>query len=121
MDDRLLLGMWRCVLPIPPKIWQRVVNGDQVDLEFMSVDHHRVRNLVVEALPRQGEALRPEWISATLDLPILNVVKILEELERKMTFLYRNSNGAVTWAYPVTVDKTTHNIIFSSGEKIYAA
>ena len=29
--------------------------------------------------------------------------------------------GAVTWAYPVTVDQTPHHLTFNTGEKIYAA
>jgi hypothetical protein len=120
MDDQLLLGLWRCVLPIPPQIWQRVVKGDS-DLDFMSADHHRVRNLVVEALPRKAKPLTPEWITDVLNLPPSRVVEILDELERNMTFLFRNVAGAVTWAYPVTVDQTPNQVSFSSGEQIYAA
>ena len=120
MDDQLLLGLWRCVLPIPPQIWQRVVKGDS-DLDFMSADHHRIRNLVVEALPRAGKPLTPEWISVKLDLSLPVVVEILDELERNLTFLFRDTEGAITWAYPVTVDRTPHHVSFSSGEQIYAA
>ena len=38
-----------------------------------------------------------------------------------MTFLFRNSQGAVTWAYPVTVEPTPHRVAFSTGEEVYAA
>ena len=120
MDDQLLLGMWRCVLPIPPQIWQRVVQGS-ADLDFMSADHHRVRNLVVDDLPKEGKPLTPEWISDKLSLSLLDVSKILDELENNMTFLFRNLAGEVTWAYPVTVDQTPHKLLFSSGEQIFAA
>ena len=120
MDDQLLLGLWRCVLPIPPKIWQRMVKGD-ADLGFMSADHHRVRNLVVEEIPRVQGPLSPGWISQKLCLPLPKVVDILDELERNMTFLFRNPEGDVAWAYPVTADKTPHHVSFNSGEKIYAA
>ena len=120
MDDRLLLGIWRCVLPIPSKIWRGIIKGD-VDLGFMSADHHRVRNFVVEEIPRVGEPLTPAWISQKLSLPHSRVIEILDELERNMTFLFRNPEGAVTWAYPVTVEKTPHQVTFSSGEQIYAA
>jgi hypothetical protein len=34
----------------------------------------------------------------------------LDYLEKRMTFLYRNRDGDVVWAYPVTVDKTPHKI-----------
>lgn len=120
MDDQLLLGMWRCVLPIPTKIWKRMIKGD-ADLGFMSQDHHRVRNLLVEAMPRVQKPLAPEWISQKVSLPVPKVVSILNELEANMTFLFRNPAGAVTWAYPVTTDRTAHKMKFSSGEEIYAA
>jgi hypothetical protein len=87
----------------------------------MSEDHHRVRNYVVAALPRVGEPLSPAFIAQALDLPQTQVVDILDELERHMTFLWRNEEGAVTWAYPVTVDRTPHHVTFSTGERIYAA
>jgi hypothetical protein len=120
MDDQLLLGMWRCVLPVPPQVWQRVVKGD-ADLEFMAPDHHRVRNLVVREMPREQKPLSPAWVSTQLNLPLAQVVTILDELERNMTFLFRNPAGDVTWAYPVTVDETPHRLTFSTGEQIYAA
>jgi hypothetical protein len=46
---------------------------------------------------------------------------ILDDLEKKLTFLFRNEEGAVAWAYPVTVDKTPHHLTFSTGEQLYAA
>ena len=48
-------------------------------------------------------------------------MKILDELEKNMTFLFRNPDGEVTWADPVTVDQTPHHVSFSSGEQVYAA
>jgi hypothetical protein len=47
--------------------------------------------------------------------------EILANLETHLTFLYRNSDGEVTWAYPVTVEKTPHAITFHSGEQLYGA
>ena len=63
----------------------------------------------------------PESIASAVGLPFERVGAILDELERGMTFLFRNASGAVTWAYPVTVEKTPHQITISSGEKLYAA
>ncbi|MBN1305025.1 MAG: hypothetical protein JXA13_11375 [Anaerolineales bacterium] len=120
MDNRMLLGLCRCVLSIPPQIWLRVVRPD-ANLDFMDPDSHRVRNLVVREMPGQGKALTPEWISCKLGLGRERVVEILDELERNMTFLFRSPQGAVTWANPVTVDKTPHHVTFSTGEQVYAA
>ena len=90
-------------------------------LDFMSAEHHLVRNHVVRALPGVGRPLSPEQIGAAVGLATHRVVEILDGLERHLTFLYRDSTGAVTWAYPVTVDRTPHHLAFSTGERIDAA
>ena len=120
LDDSLLLGVWRTMLPIPRPVWHSQVRGD-AHLDFMTDEHHWVRDLVVLEIPRVGEPLTPEFIARALDLPLPRVVSILEDLEKHMTFLFRNEQGAVTWAYPVTVDKTPHRVTFGSGEQVYAA
>jgi hypothetical protein len=120
LRDSLLLGVWRYLLPIPRPVWQSQVRGD-VDLDFMSDDYHLVRDFVVVELPRVGKPLAPEFIARELDLPLPRVAGILDDLEAHMTFLFRNEQGAVAWAYPVTVDRTPHHVTFSSGEQVYAA
>ena len=125
MKNNLLLGMWRHLFPVPPRIWQKQVaekaEHTRAHLAFMSPDHQRVRNLVVRELPRVNKPLAPEWIARELNLPIENVITILDELERHLTFLFRDGDGAVIWAYPVTVAETPHRVTLSTGEKIFAA
>ena len=124
MNNNILLGVWRMMISVPPALWQSQMakqTEGEADLAFMTADHHRVRDFVVREMPRFNRPLPPELIAAELQLPPERVVSILDELEREMTFLFRNAAGAVTWAYPVTVDKTPHQVSFSSGEKLYAA
>lgn len=125
MKKRLLLGVWRAMLPIPRHIWQRQVaqteHGGHERLSFMTDDHHRVRDFAVLELPRASVPLPPEVIAERLDLPLHRVRAILDELEKHMTFLFRNEQGAVTWAYPLTVERTPHHVTFSTGERVYAA
>ncbi len=125
MDDSLLLGVWRYLMPVPRAIWQKQVAqnslGAYSGLSFMSADHHFIRNFVVSELPRQCRPLTPEFIAQALEFPLDRVVEILDDLEKHMTFLYRSGGDAVTWAYPVTVERTPHKVTFSSGEKLYAA
>ena len=115
-----LLGLGRTMLPIPSTIWKRHMRRG-AHLDFMSEDHHRVREFVVKELPRLGEALSPDSIAESLDLPQERVVRMLDDLERHMTFLFRNDRGFVVWAYPMTVEQTPHRMGFSTGEQIYAA
>jgi hypothetical protein len=123
MNNTVLLGVWRIMISMPPELWQSQLDkmkGGR-DLAFMTADHQRVRDFVVRELPHFNQPLPPELIAAELQLPLERVVILLDELERNKTFLFRNEAGAVTWAYPVTVDKTPHRVTFSSGEKLYAA
>jgi len=125
MNDKIILGENRHLVPLPSSLWkQHLANAEQnakKRLSFMSPDHHRVRDFVVIQLPKFGKPLSPGWISNSLDLPLNRVQEILLELEQHMTFLFRNESGDVTWAYPVTVVETPHQVTFSTGERIYAA
>jgi hypothetical protein len=106
-------------------VWQghvtKSAEGTVAKLAFMSEEHHLVRDFVVMEIPRVGEPLPPETIAGALDLPLERVVVLLDELEKNMTFLFRNEHGAVTWAYPVTAAQTPHRVAFSTGEQGYAA
>ena len=125
MNKSLLLGVSRFLLRIPRPIWQREVarsaRAAERSLAFMTADHHSIRDFVVREMPRFAEPIPPEAIAQSLTMALEQVVPMLDELEKKLTFLYRNEEGAVTWAYPVTVEPTPHRVTFSSGEQIYAA
>lgn len=121
----LLLGLGRFMLRIPRPIWQqeitRSARAAEGALNFMTRDHHRVRDFVVREMPRLGIPISPSLISKTLKIEPEITNSILDELEENLTFLFRNQEGSVTWAYPVTVTQTPHRITFSNGEQIYAA
>ncbi len=125
MNKSLLLGLWRYLLRIPRPIWQAEVARSERAAKrsgvFMTADHHRVRDYVVRELPRYGKPIPPDVISRDLGMGLERTVAILDELERKLTFLYRDEAGAVVWAYPVTAERTPHRVTFSTGEAIYAA
>ena len=120
MRKSVLLGLGRTMLPIPSVIWRRHVRGG-AHLDFMSEDHHRVREFVVKELPRMAEPLSPGTIAERLKLPQERVTRLLDDLDRHMTFLFRDDRGFVTWAYPVTVERTPHHMSFSTGERVDAA
>ena len=125
MENTLRLGFRQYLIPVPKLLWQReVAKGAKTavnNLGFMSEDHHRVRDFVVREMPRIGKPLSPTFIAESLAIPLPRVQIVLEELEKGMTFLFRNVQGDVAWAYPVTVDETPHFVTFSTGEQINAA
>ena len=92
------------------------------ELAFMTPAHHAVRNFVVRELPRNhARALTPAQIATSLPLEAKVVAAVLDELEAHLFFLVRNARGDVSWAFPVTSDRTPHNLRFSTGERIYGA
>ena len=125
MSDALLRGFSRYMVPIPRMLWRMQVSkrGEKIGagLGFMSEEHHRVRNFVVRELPGAGEPLSPGFIAERLGLTIDRVVAILDELEKQMTFLFRDGRESVAWAYPVTVETTPHHVTFSTGEQVFSA
>ncbi len=125
MPEQILMGKGRDIIGIPRNMWEQGLRETlpliKARLEFMSESHHLVRNFVVRELPKIEKPLSPEFISEHLNFSKAQVISILEDLEKHLTFLYRNNQGAVTWAYPVTVDETPHKIVFHTGEIINAA
>ena len=125
MNETILMGRGRQITRIPRQEWERhlsqVPQHSEARLAFMSEEHHLLRYFVVRELPRTGAPIQPEFISQELELPLAQVNAIIDELERNLFFLVRNEQGAVSWAYPVTVDNTPHHLAFSTGERLYAA
>jgi hypothetical protein len=125
MRNKLMLGLWRYVINVPPFLWKKQIEKGKRAFErsygSLSDEHRAVHHFVVEEIPRYGKALSPEMISEKMNLPLERVTAILDDLEKKMTFLFKNRDGEVIWAYPVTVEKTPHKLTFGSGEQLYAA
>jgi hypothetical protein len=91
-------------------------------LAFMTPQHHAVRNFAVRELPRNGgKPLTPAQIAHALHLEARMVVSLLDDLESHLFFLVRNARGEVSWAFPVTSDRTPHLLRFSTGERISGA
>ena len=91
-------------------------------LAFMTPQHHAVRNFVVRELPRNsGRPLSPEQIARSLRLDLKSTAGLLEDLEGRLFFLVRDHRGSVSWAFPVTSERTPHRLRFGTGERIFGA
>ena len=125
MEETILLGRGQKILEIPRTTWaghlDLVPQHSQSRLSFMTQAHHQVRYFVVKELVNLQKPIEPEYISKKLNLSLDQVKSILAELEEKLFFLVTNDQGAVAWAYPVTVEPTPHPISFSTGERLYGA
>jgi hypothetical protein len=125
MEAKILVGRDREILEVPQATWQQhlaqIPQHSQARLNFMTKVHHQIRYFVVKEMVNRQKPVEPEFISEKLNVPLEGVKLILEELERKLFFLVRNAQGAVAWAFPVTVETTPHRLNFSSGERLYGA
>ena len=125
MTQTILIGRGREIEEIPRTEWEAQLQParerTKARLAFMTADHHRVRRLAVLELARQGQPLAPRYFAEQVDLEEDRVISILDQLERNLFFLVRNDEGAVSWAYPVTVDRTPHRLTFSTGERLHGA
>ena len=125
IKNNILLGRDGRILEIPEDVWkQHLVQASQhgqARLGFMTEAHHRIRYFVVKELVQQQKPVEAVFVAEKLKIPLEQVQVLLEELEKKLFFLVRNEQGAVAWAYPVTVEPTPHCLHFSTGERLYGA
>lgn len=133
------------------KAMERLPERMEARLRFMTREHHAVRDFVVRELPRfvtassragsesRREVREPKersFAARPADAPLRmtnveiargtgietqRVAVILAELEKHLFFLVRNAEGEVSWAFPVTTERTEHRLTFSSGEKVFGA
>jgi len=125
MADTVLIGRGDSIVHIPQRDWEQELSSApefiSQRLEFMSHDHHLVRNFVVRELPRLGRPVSLADISDALHLTRERTTSIVEDLEKNLFFLARPEGQEVSWAFPVTAEETGHHLVFSTGERLDAA
>jgi hypothetical protein len=125
MEETVLAGRGTGFERIPRAEWEAELasapESIAARLEFMTPEHHLVRNFVVSELPRRGRPLPVREIAGALGLPIAHTRVLVEDLEGHRFFLVRGDTGAVAWAFPVTVEDTGHGLVFSTGERLWGA
>jgi len=122
--ERILLGVGRRMVPVPECLFRTMVQRDARRLAkrpTLEPDERRVQHFAVREIPRRREAIAPEVFADELDLTLDEMGLILDELERRMTFLCRRGGDDVVWAYPVTAAETPHQVRMDGGEACSAA
>jgi hypothetical protein len=79
-------------------------------LEFMTPDHHRIRNLAVTRVAEGKGPVRVDWLAERLSMTPSEVDARLDELERALFFLVRDSEGNINWAFPFSAEVTPHAV-----------
>jgi hypothetical protein len=85
MGESVLVESGRQTSEMPRATWDsdllEAAAGSGARLDFLSKEHHLLRNFVVSELPRVGRPISAVSISRQLDLPLQRIDAILEELE----------------------------------------
>lgn len=125
MDSDVRIVSQGALTSIPTVEWKQLVlaaiERGRKRLDFMSDEHHAIRRSAVTELVRTRQPITPETFSQQLGISTSRTDEILDDLERNLFFLVRNEEGAVSWAFPVTTDRTPHKLTFSTGERLYGA
>jgi hypothetical protein len=122
---RVLLGFKRRMVAIPWFLFNGILPREAKKtkrvLGGLDDEHRRVHHFVVKKLPSLARPMPPDYIADSLKLDEARVIQILDELERRLIFLFRPGGRDVVWAYPITAEPTPHKLAFSGGERIWAA
>ena len=126
MAETLLVGAGDRLERTPAAEWREHVRGARHHMEsrlrILTPDHQRVRYFAVSGLfSSHGRPLEVEFIARELELALDRVVSLLDDLERGLFFLVRDRGGRVNWAFPVTAERTPHQLRFASGERLSGA
>jgi len=124
-EESVLVGEAEEIVSQPEEDWRRELMtapaGIAQRLDFMTGDHHRVRNFVVRRIAETPRPVAPDQIASSLELPVEEVQAMLVELERGLFFLVRNERGDVSWAFPVTAEPTPHTVDFGGERPAWGA
>ncbi len=122
----VLIGHGKGFERMDEEAWKQAVVGAiahmPTRLEFMTPAHHRVRNAAVRGLPANaGQPLSMRQVAAAAGVSEELTREIAAELERHLFFVVRKDDDHISWAFPVTSDRTPHEVILGTGERIYGA
>jgi hypothetical protein len=121
MNTRTLLhGEKDRITPIPEAGWMEELLASPAHiarrLEFMPPDHRRIRNLAVTRIAAGKGPVRVDWLVARLAMTPTEVEARLDELERGLFFVVRDSRGHVNWAFPFSAEETPHVVDLGRAE-----
>ena len=124
-DRKMLMGIGRFMIPIPQVISNRGLekgaSGARAKAELLSEEERQVHYFVVKKRAVAKEPITAELVSEELGIEVNRVEEIIDKLEGMKTFLYRSDSKGITWAYPLSLDNTGHEISASTGERFFAA
>ena len=97
MRNKLMAGVWRYMLRIPPFLWEKQIKKAAGKVKrstrFMSPEHRSVHHFVVKEMPRIGDPISSERVAQELGLTLERAEAILKDLR---TVIIRGSSLRLT-------------------------
>lgn len=125
LSKKAFLGLDKWLIPIPAFMIRNDVrsSGDLICQETRVVTdlERQVQFYVVQRISDTNQPVLPGDISTDLNIPLDQVISIIEKLESLKVFFYRYNSLGINWAYPVTSDEREHKLTFDDGKKCTAA
>ncbi len=91
---RVLLGFKHRIVPVPWFLFIRILRREAKKtkrvLGGLDDEHRRVHHFVVKNLPSLARPMPPDFIADRLKLDEVQIIQILDELERRLIFLLRH-------------------------------
>ena len=124
-DRKMYIGIGKFMVPVPLVISNRGlekgVSGAKAKARLLSEEERRVHHFVVKKMAVAKEPITAELISQELGISLEKVEKIIDKLEGLKTFVYRRDGKGINWAYPLSLENTSHRMTASTGEEFSAA
>jgi hypothetical protein len=121
MNKGELLGFSRWTLSVPNLFRERqmeaIIREFDRGLRELTDEHRLIHRLLVLWLIETKKPVEVIEIAEKMKLTIDRAAEIVAELDRDTGLLRRNADGAITAAYPVTLDKTRGRLVLSRGEE----
>lgn len=122
---KMYMGIGKYMIPIPLVIsnkgLEKGVSGAETKAGLLSEEERKVHYFVVRKMASAEEPIKAALIAEETGLPVEEVERAIDKLERLKTFLYRSDGKGINWAYPLSLDDTGHRMTASTGEQFNAA
>ena len=125
LSNKAFLGLDKWLIPIPAFLIRNDVrsSGDLICQETRVVTdlERKVQFYVVQRISDTNQPVLPVEISTDFNIPLAQVISIIEKLESLKVFFYRYNSPGINWAYPVTSDESEYKLTYDDGKKCTAA
>ncbi len=125
LKHKLYMGFRGFMIRIPPLLSEKGARkgekGAKANAASLSNEERKVHHFIVKKMAVSKVPITAELIAGELRMPNVQVLQIIDKLEKLKTFIYRSDGKGINWAYPLSLENTGFRMTASSGEQFFAA